>query len=130
MPAALLLFSPWLDLSLSGSDQRLLETRDPVLKIQFLRRAGKLWAGDLATDDPRVSPLFADHKDLPPTVVFSGSRDVLDSDALRLAAKNPDITHYHYAEMMHVWPAAPIPEGRRALDQAAAFVRQQVLKAR
>jgi len=26
--------------------------------------------------------------------------------------------------MFHVWPAAPIPEGRRALDEAAAFVRE------
>lgn len=124
LPAALILFSPWLDVSVSGADQPNLARRDPVLSIDFLRRAGRLWASDIPVDDPRVSPLFGNHKDLPPTMVFSGSRDILDSDALRLAAANPEIEHRHFPGMMHVWPAAPMPEGRQALDQAADFIRR------
>lgn len=126
LPAALALFSPWLDVSVSGSDQSLLEQRDPVLKLDFLRRAGRLWARDIPLDDPRVSPLFGNHAGLPPTIMFSGSRDVLDSDAIRLAARNPAVNHRHYRNMIHVWPAAPIPEGRQALDEAASFIRQHV----
>jgi acetyl esterase/lipase len=85
-----------------------------------------MWADGLAVNDPRVSPLFGDQTGLPPTIVFSGSRDILDSDALRLAAANPDVEHRHYPGMMHVWPCAPMPEGRRALDEAAAFVQRYV----
>ena len=126
-PAALALFSPWLDLSVTGEDQPALERRDPVLTIDFLRAAGRMWAKDLPTTDPRVSPLFGDVTGLPPTIVFSGTRDVLDSDALRLAAADPQIVHHHYPEMMHVWPCAPMPEGRRALDEAAAFIRRHAV---
>lgn len=121
-PAALVLFSPWLDVGVVGVDQPALERLDPALTIQFLRATGRLWAKGLPVDDPRISPLFGDHTGLPPTIVFSGTRDVLDSDALRLAARNPDINHRHYRDMLHVWPGAPIPEAKRALDEAAAFI--------
>lgn len=127
LPAAVVLFSPWLDVSLSGSDQLHLESRDPVLRIDYLRRAGSLWAGGLPLDDPRVSPLFGDHADLPPTIAFSGGRDVLASDCLRLAERNPRLVHRHYPEMIHVWPGAPMPEGKRALDEAARFIAQHAL---
>lgn len=123
LPAALVLFSPWLDLSVKGDDQPAIQRSDPALSIEFLRAAGRLWAHDEAVDDPRVSPLFAAQHGLPPTIVFSGTRDILDSDAVRLAAINPTITLQRYPGMFHVWAAAPIPEGRRALDQAAAFIR-------
>lgn len=128
LPAAAILFSPWLDAGCTGEDQPALERRDPALTIAMLRRAGELWADGLPLDDPRVSPLFGDHDGLPPTLVFSGSRDVLDSDALRLKAAWPQVDHRHYPNMMHVWPAGPIPEARRALDEAAEFVRRKLGK--
>jgi monoterpene epsilon-lactone hydrolase len=128
-PAALVLFSPWLDVSVTGADQPDIERRDPALSIGFLREAGELWAKDIPVSDPRVSPLFGDQSGLPPTIVFSGTRDVLDSDALRLAHANSSVEHQHYPEMIHVWPSAPTPEGRRALDEAAAFIRQHAAAA-
>jgi epsilon-lactone hydrolase len=126
LPAAMVLFSPWLDIGVNGEDQPALERGDPALTIEFLRAAGRLWAKGISTKDPRVSPLFGDHRGLPATMVFSGTRDILDSDALRLAQANPLVQHRHYLNMIHVWPAAPIPEARRALDEAAAFVRTQL----
>ncbi len=124
LPGGLLLFSPWLDIGLNGADQPGLERRDPMLTIAFLREAGRLWSRDVLANDPRVSPLFGDHHGLPPTIAFCGGREILASDARRLAQANRDVVLREYAEMMHVWPIAPIPEARRALDEAAEFIRQ------
>lgn len=126
LPAALVLVSPWLDVGATGADQPQLEARDPVLRINFLRHCGRLWARDLTLDDPRVSPLFGDHSGLPPTIVFSGGRDVVSSDSLRLALRNPAVVHHHHPAMMHVWLAAPLPEARKAFDEAADFIRGSV----
>jgi len=126
-PAALVLFSPWLDLGVSAPDQPALARRDPVLTIEFLRAAGLMWAKDVAANDPRVSPLFGEHAGLPPTIVFTGTWDILNSDAKRLAAVAGDVTLREYPNMMHVWPVLPIPEGRRALDEAAAFINQHTI---
>jgi acetyl esterase/lipase len=128
-PAALVLFSPWLDVSVSGDDQPRLEKRDPVLRIEYLRQAGRLWARDLPLTDPRVSPLLGDHTGLPPTIAFSGGRDILASDCNRLAQRNQELVHRHYPEMMHVWASAPMPEGKRALDEAARFIEQHTTHA-
>jgi acetyl esterase/lipase len=123
-PAALVLFSPWLDVSVNAPDQPELARRDPAFTIEFLRTAGLMWAQDIATNDPRVSPLFGEHAGLPPTIVFTGTWDILNSDSRRLAAVAADVTLREYPNMMHVWPVLPIPEGRRALDEAAAFINQ------
>ena len=123
-PRTLVLFSPGLDLSGSGADQPALEKRDPVLSLRMLRDVHGLWAKDVPADDPRISPLFASQADLPPTIVFSGDREILHSDALRLKAINPAVDHRSYPEMAHVFPLSPLREGRQALDEAAAFIRR------
>jgi epsilon-lactone hydrolase len=122
LPAGLILFSPWLDIGVNGNDQPALQKRDPALTIEFLRAAGKLWAKGLAEDDPRISPLFGAHHGLPPIMVFSGTRDILDSDALRLARLNPGVKLRQYRNMFHVWPCSPIPEATQAIDEAVSFI--------
>lgn len=126
LPAALILFSPWLDIGVNGEDQPELQKRDPALTIDFLRAAGKLWAKGLPSDDPRISPLFGSHHGLPPIMVFSGTRDILDSDALRLARLNPGANLRQYRNMFHVWPCSPIPEATQAIDEAVSFIERSM----
>jgi acetyl esterase/lipase len=130
LPAALITFSPWLDVGLTGDDQPAIERRDPMLTIAGGREMGRLWAQGRAVDDPRISPLFGDHQGLPPTLVFSGTRDILDSDVRRLEQRNPGVVVHRYAGMPHVWPVMPIPEGARALDEAAGFIGRHAPAAR
>jgi len=126
-PAAAVLFSPWLDVRVSAPDQPELARQDPAFTIEFLRTVGLMWAKDVALNDPRVSPLFGEHTGLPPTIVFTGTWDILNSDAKRLAAISGDVTLREYPNMMHVWPVLPIPEGRRALDEAVAFINRHIV---
>lgn len=122
-PRAVVAFSPWLDLSGNGPDQVALARRDPMLTMELGHQAAAMWTKDTPTDDPRVSPLFGKQDGVAPTILFSGDRDLLDSDALRFKSRNPSVTHRHYPGMFHVWVAFPLPESRQALDEAANFVR-------
>lgn len=81
--------------------------------------------------DWRISPLLAaSHADLPPALVqtaeFDPLRDegVLYADTLR-AARVP-VDHRHYADMVHGFArmGGRVERGRRALDDAAAALRQ------
>ena len=65
---------------------------------------------------------------MPPMAVFTGTADLLNTDAHRLRnraaeAKLP-LTFFEYPDMFHVWMGAPIPEGRAALDEVAQFLRR------
>ncbi|MBY8861962.1 alpha/beta hydrolase [Nocardia sp. CA2R105] len=122
-PKALLLFSPALDLTGTDPGQIALARRDPMLSLNLLKEVEHRWLKGLPPDDPRVSALFASHADLPPTMIFSGDREFVHSDALRLKAVNPSVDHRPYPGMVHVWPNFSIPEARQALDEAASFIR-------
>lgn len=125
-PKALVLFSPTLDLSGSGPDQTALERRDPALSLRLLKVIGPMWLHGLSPKDPRVSPLFASQENLPPIILFTGDREILHSDGLRLKQRNPSVAHRGYPEMMHVFPVSPLREAQQALDEAAAFITQHV----
>jgi acetyl esterase/lipase len=84
-PAALALISPWLDLTHSGASAMSRAARDPMLSTAWLRASARHYAGKLALDDPRLSPLFGSLEDLPPMLVHVGSEEVVLSDSERLA---------------------------------------------
>ena len=129
LPGSLVLYSPWLDATACASGQREIERRDRMLAIRGLEACGQLYRGDLKIDDPRVSPLFGPLDGLPPMLIFSGTSDILLVDGQRLASRLEEggSTSHLYREydgMFHVWMLLPIPEGTRALEETAEFIRK------
>jgi len=123
LPAALVLFAPWLDATLGDPAQPALAETDPMLSIEQLREAGRMWAGELDPSDLSASPLLGDQSGLPPSLVLVGTRDLLLSDARRFAERAGGVELREYPGMFHGWIAAPIPEARHAIDAAATFIR-------
>lgn len=133
LPAAALLMSPWLDMSGSGASYRTLDHLDPMLSADGARKVGPLYCGDeVALDDWRASPLFADHAGLPPTFIQTGEHEILLSDSERLAesmqSAGVDVALSVWRRMYHVWQLGAffVPEGRRAIDEQAEFVRRVI----
>lgn len=61
MPAAVVLWSPWADLSNAGDTPNTLENAAPTLTyLSSLENGALAFAGGLDLTDPRVSPLYAD----------------------------------------------------------------------
>lgn len=132
MPAALTLFSPWVDLSLTEDSASAEASVDPFLSSGVLTACVKHYVGGRSLDDPAVSPLFADLDSFPPMFIQTGTRDILLDDALRLAerahAAGVDVELRVWPNMFHVWPnfSAVLQEGRQALDAAACFIRRVI----
>lgn len=132
MPAAVLLFSPWADLTNSGDTAITLPEADPTLSYSgFLANSALVYAGGLDLKDPRVSPLYADFgKGFPPTLIQDGTRTILLSDSVRtyraLKAAKADAEIDLYEGMWHVFQGAPAPEAATALESAGAFVKERL----
>ena len=129
LPASLVLFSPWLDATANAPGQRDIKPRDRMLAVSGLEACGAMYRGELAPDDPKVSPLFGPLEGLPPMAIFSGTSDILLVDGRRLNDKLTALgsrSHIYreYPGMFHVWMLFPVPEGRQALDETAEFIRQ------
>lgn len=123
----LVLVAPWLDVTMT--DPRIDEsvTRDPILSVARLVQAGKLYAGDLPTDDPLVSPLFGDLHGLGPITLLVGTRDLLLHDARRLrelaTAVGVPVDYHEGKGLVHVYPILPLPEARAARAAMVGSIR-------
>ncbi|OKK17469.1 esterase [Streptomyces sp. CB00455] len=129
-PSRIVLISPWLDVTMSHPDQAGLEAADPMLARPGLREAGRLYAGTLTCDDPRVSPLRGSFGGLAPLTVFTGTRDVLSTDSRELLgrarAAGVEVEFHEEAGLPHAYPLLPLPEGRAARDRIVELIRSAV----
>jgi len=125
LPAALILNAPWLDASVSDPSQVEIERREWLLNSLTLRTWGRWWGGSRDLRDPLVSPLFSDLSQLPQTLMFCGSADILVADARRMvkAAPTGRVRYVEEEGLMHVYPLLPFfPEARRAWTEIEGFV--------
>jgi epsilon-lactone hydrolase len=125
-PAAAVLISPWIDLTLSGASMDRRAAEDPVLSRARLARRASDYLNGTDPRDPAASPLFASHAGLPPLLIQSGSAEVLLSDAERLAeaaARDGVNVTLNVADgLHHVYHGAlDTPETATAIRQIAQF---------
>jgi triacylglycerol lipase len=119
-PARMVLISPWLDVTMSNPAIQYID--DPVLNAAVSKEKGELWAGDLDTTSPLVSPLYGSLSGLPPTAVYSGSLDVLSPDVLVLqdkasATPGANFTFILRKGEIHAWALPILPEARAVRPQ-------------
>lgn len=128
-PSSAAVFSPWVDLTLSGASMASKAAVDPALTQQGLRTRAHGYLGETDPETPTASPLFADLTGLAPLLVQVGSHEVLLDDAVRLAAR---AAAQDVPVQLQVWPQVPhvfqafaalLDEAREALDAAAVFTR-------
>lgn len=128
LPEQLILYSPWLDVTMSDPLSREVQGVDILLKISGLTQAGLAWAGGADPKDPRISPLFGSLESLPPISFFSSTNDILIADAYRLQKQLDTVgVKYHffeYPEMFHGWMAiVSMPEAQAVLRQTATLIQ-------
>jgi acetyl esterase/lipase len=86
LPGALYIGTPCCDLS-PGGDSRFLNVGVDRLLItwdHYGNDAAVKYAGKYDLKHPHVSPIYGDFKNLPPSYLISGTRDLLLSDTVRL----------------------------------------------
>lgn len=129
-PVALVLFSPWTDLACKGATMQSHARHDPMLSQPTLQRWAAAYTGRVPADHPLCSPLHAELRGLPPTLIQVGSDEVLLDDTLRLekallTAKGA-VTVQVYPHLWHDFQlqAGVLDEADEAIAKAAAFIAQ------
>lgn len=125
-PEAIILFSPWLDVSMDNPDLSRFDRKDKILSIKELKFAGKAFTGGLETTDFRVSPVHGDLAGLGRILVFTGTHDLLHADALKLRQvaeeHGVEICFYEYPGMFHDWVLITgLKESIDVIEKVAAY---------
>jgi acetyl esterase/lipase len=131
LPGALVLISPWVDLTCSGETFATNAETDPMIS-PALRDRSDQYAPGLDPTEPYLSPLFGDPTGLPPTLIQVAATECLLDDAERLAESmstaGVDTTIEVWPDALHAWHifAPAIPEALSAIDAVGTFVRKKL----
>jgi monoterpene epsilon-lactone hydrolase len=134
LPGALGLFSVHSDYSRPTDSQELfsleglpgrMQPRDPN------KPSDDPYTGTTDRKDPVLSPIYADLKGMPPTLLVTSTRDLLLSDTSRmhlaLRKAGVDSQLLVYEALPHAfWYHFELPETREALDSMAGFFTQKL----
>ena len=92
VPGALFAGTPWADLTKTGDTLYSNEGIDRVLVSYdgWLKSAAYMYADGRDLTDPLISPMYGNFDSFPPTILVSGTRDMLLSDTARVQRKLRD----------------------------------------
>lgn len=136
MPAAVVLLSPWADISETGDTYHTLENTDPMLHNDpLLKTSAEAYAGDLDLKDQRVSPIYGDFsKGFSPSLITEGTKCVFLSNSVRayqaIEAAGVEAKLDVYEGMWHVFQIANLdmPESKASFKKIAVFVNRHLNK--
>lgn len=77
LPTALVLSSPWLDLTLTHPDMLANQHVDTMLGLERLREYAAAYVGHADPRDPGISPLFGRPDGLPPAIITAGGAELM-----------------------------------------------------
>ena len=134
LPGALFVGTPTSDLTKTGDSWFANAELDQVLGRYegFIEETGKLYAGDRDMKDPLLSPVYGDLSGFPPTVLISGTRDLLLSNTvrvhrkLRAAGVTAELHVYEAQSHAAYAKAVTAPESRDAMREIAGFFAQHL----
>ena len=127
-PHALVLFSPWVDLTLEQTGPP--PPGEIMLALPWVHECARAYLGACDPREPLASPVGADLRDLPPTLIQVGTDELLLNDSRRLRGKlladGVRVTYEEYPERWHVFQANAglLADADRALESVSRFVEE------
>ena len=126
LPRALVLFSPWVDLSLDPLPP--VPPGEVVLNLPWITQCARAYLARADARHPLASPLYADLAGLPPVLVQVGTDEILLGDSRRLhqqlRSAGVAVSYEEYPRRWHVFQAnaGVLADADRALDSVARFI--------
>ena len=84
VPEMLLLFSPWVDLTLSMPSLVVNKKRDLLLTFEMLQGAAGMYCGGKDASNSEISPLYCDFAGFPPAYILVADDELLFDEAVAL----------------------------------------------
>jgi len=130
-PAALILFSPWVDLTTSRLSDKAAE-HDAVLSRAWLNCCARHYLSGGDPQAPLASPIYGDLHGLPPTLIQAAADELLHGDAVRIhdallnagvAVRCEIIAALWHGFHLH---AGMLPAANAAIERASGFISRSI----
>ena len=132
-PAVVVASTPWSDLDETGDSYFTNEGIDRMLVTEegLLAAAAKLYANGADLKQPLISPVYADFAGFPPTILFTGTRDLFLSGTVgthrSMREAGVDAELHVFEGMSHGgWMLQDFPESRAFTSEVAVFLKRHM----
>jgi acetyl esterase/lipase len=134
MPAAVVLWSPWSDITPTGDSFQTLREADLVLHYdRHLKNSADAYVDPQNQKHPNVSPVYADYRPgFPPTLIQGGTQEIFLSNFVRhyrvLDQAGIPVLLDLYEGMWHVFQAfhPTLPESKLARRKMGQFLKKNM----
>ncbi len=132
MPAAVVAFSPWTDLAVTGHSLDENTDRCAMFAGDTIRRASRFYRGNADPTLPYLSPLYGEYAGFPPLLIHASQDEVLRDDATRVVerarAAGVNVEFRLWRGVPHVWQFFPaiLPEASESLCDVGRFIERHV----
>lgn len=128
-PKDIIVFSPWVDVSMNNPKIDDYKKVDLLLSVPFLKKSGEFWAGSKENkNNPYVSSIFGSFDNLAKITIFVGTYEIFypDNEKLHLILQENKIEHNYIVghKMIHTYPLFPIPEAKEAQDIVVKTIKE------
>ena len=126
LPSNLILFSPWLDVTISNPEVKKQCKLDNICSIDGNLYCGKIWAGNIDVNDYRISPINGDLKNLPRITIVTGGYDLCKPDCVKLSEKlkfnNIEHDYIEYYNQCHNFQIHLTKEAREVIGDVKQII--------
>ena len=128
LPKALILLSPWTDMTVTSETYITHQKLDPMLTKDYVKAVRGAYAGaDADFASPEYSPLFGDLRGFPKTLIQVGTHEILLGDSTNLAQRMKEQEVAVSLEICengwHVFQQMPIRRAAKAMKSIGDFVQ-------
>lgn len=135
LPRALVLMSPWTDMTVTSDTYETLADVDPMITADYVKAVRGAYVGDVSDEEVYkkeiYSPLFADLRGFPQTYIQVGDCEVLLDDSRKLAEKLKEadvpVKLEIYKGAWHVFQQMPMRKSIKAIMDIGSYT-ENVLK--
>lgn len=122
------MISPWLDITMSNPGiTPARDAGDYMLDAQALAYVGQVWAGEMALQDPRVSPIHGPLAGVGELVLISSDNELFLPDIHLLVERAEQqgvaINYHEYPSLFHDFAVLGVPESKLAMAAIVADIQ-------
>ncbi|XP_014562648.1 hypothetical protein COCVIDRAFT_32704 [Bipolaris victoriae FI3] len=131
LPAAIVAFSPWFDVTMNAESYDRDSTKQSFVIPEAIGLVAGAYVGNAPISDPLIDLLHADFTGLPPMYITAGTEEIHEKEALQLTeharSAKVEVRLEIVKDMEHIWVmmAGRAPEADKTIAEAANFLRNR-----
>jgi monoterpene epsilon-lactone hydrolase len=132
VPACVVAFSPWTDMTMTRGSLNRNARRDMMLPVRRFREVVSFYLQGALSTDPLASPVYGEYSNPPPAMITASKTEILRDDAVAMADRlrdaGGDVALELWKDMPHAWPlfAGMVVEADDTVERAGRFIARHL----